>query len=400
MRSRAEKQDMKIRKLEKQDRFDAYLISAFCFHMRVEDPEKERERIEAEEAENWGAFDDDGTLMARIIHHRFALHLDGKEIPAGGIGAVSTLPEFRDRGAIREIFRALLPAAHQSGEVLSALYPFKHAFYRKAGYEVVPFGNEYVFPPAVLCDYRFDGTVKKWNPGDTAEDFLAVYRAFAPKFNLSMARDEKRMLEHLRVEKPLLDRKFSYLFSRDGQPFAYLIFTDRRHDPAAILQIEECAWTCRDGFHAILGFLARFEADYGEIRLPLPKGIDLLRLIRSPRAYDIETHTRQGFMVRVIHAKKLLELLKKPADCDFTIRVTDEHIAENNGTFRVTQDKVMEIESERADIELDQRALAQMAVGAVNFDEALMRTDVAVHAKEDMLRSVFTEKNIFIGDYF
>ena len=105
-------------------------------------------------------------------------------------------------------------------------------------------------------------------------------------------------------------------------------------------------------------------------------------------------------MVRVINAKKALELLDKPADCDFTIRVTDELIAENNRTYRVRKDEVAETEAEYADIELDQRALAQMAVGAVNFDEAMLRSDVAVHAKEEMLRSVFTEKNIFIAEHF
>ena len=393
---------MKIRKLEKKELFDAYLISAYCFHMRVEDPEAHRESLEAEAETqtNWGAFDDDGTMMAHIIDHHFPLYLSGREIAAGGIGAVSTLPEYRDRGAVREIFKALLPDAYQNGEVLSALYPFKHAFYRKAGYEVVTVMNEYSFAPAVLCDYRFDAEAKKWEPGDSAQDFLAVYQAFAPKYNLAMARDEEKMLAHLKVGKPYMDRKFSYVLKRDGKPIAYLIFTDVRRDPAAVLQVEECAWTCRGGFHAILGFLARFEADYGQIRLPLPMGIDLLRIVHSPRAYDIAKHTQQNFMVRVINAKKALELLDKPADCDFTIRVTDELIAENNRSYRVRKDEVAETEAEYADIELDQRALAQMAVGAVNFDEALLRSDVAVHAKEEMLRSVFKEKNIFIGEHF
>ena len=264
--------------------------------------------------------------------------------------------------------------------------------------------NEYQFVPAVLSDYHFDGEVRKWNPGDSVADFLQVYQAFAPKFNFAMERNEEQMLEHVKVGKPYLDRRFSYVFKQDGMPIAYLIFTDVRHDPAAILQVEECAWTGREGFLAILGFLARFEADYGEIKLPLPKGIDLLRIIHSSRAYDIRKETQQNFMVRVINAKKLLELIRKPADCDFTVKVTDEIIQENNGTFRVKADQVQRIPESRAkksaDLEVDARALGQMAVGAVNFDEALLREDVAVHAKEDMFRSVFTEKNIFCGEHF
>ena len=395
---------MKIKKLDPKDYFDAYLISAYCFHMRVEDPEAKRKEIEEEKHEDWGAFDEDGTMMARIINNRFSFYLDGQAVTAGGIGAVSTLPEYRDFGAIRAIFKEQLPSAYKNGEVISALYPFKHAFYRKAGYEVVTFMNEYAFAPSVLSDYRFNGEVRKWNPGDSVADFMQVYQAFAPKFNFAMERNEDQMLEHMKVEKPYLDRKFSYVFKQDGKPIAYLIFTDVRHDPAAILQVEECAWTRREGFLALLGFLARFEADYGEIKLPLPKGIDLLRILHSPRAYDVQKETQQNFMVRVIHAKKLLEVIRKPSDCDFTVKVTDDLIRENNGMFRVKADLVQRIPESRtkktADLEVDVRALGQMAVGAVNFDEALLRGDVSVHAKEDMLRNVFTEKSIFCGEHF
>ena len=33
-------------------------------------------------------------------------------------------------------------------------------------------------------------------------------------------------------------------------------------------------------------------------------------------------------------------------------------------------------------------------------EEALLRLDVAVHGKEDMLRKVFVEKQIFCGEHF
>ena len=390
---------MKVRKLKKNELPEAYLISAYCFHVRTDDVEAEIRKIDASNRVDWGAFDDDGTLMARIIDTRYTFYLDGREIPVGGIGAVSTLPEYRDRGAIREIFVKLLKDAYKNGEVMSALFPFKHAFYRKVGYETITHRNTYTFAPEVLSGYRFDGEVKKWNTGDSVTEFLSVYSGFAQRFNMAAARTEDMMREHLKVDKPFADRRFSYMLRCDGKPVAYLIFTDIRHDPAAILEVEECAWTCRDGFDAILGFLARFEADYGEIKLPLPLGIDLLRIIRSPRSYRIEKKTGQNFMARIINAQKLLELIKKPAGCDLVIKVTDEIIKENNRTFRVKGSKVLETKG-AADIELSERALAQMAIGAINLDEAMLRDDVTVRAKEEMLRTLFPEKRIFVGEHF
>ncbi len=391
---------MNIKKIGKKELFDAYLISAYCFHMRVEDPEAERGKVEADEEENWAAFDDHGTMMARIINNRFTFYLDGQEVQAGGIGGVSTLPEYRDSGAVREMFKVLLPEAYRNGEVISTLYPFKHAFYRKAGYEVVTYMNEYTMAPAVLGGYRFSGRVKKWDQQEPVSDFLDIYNAFAPRYNMAAVRTEKTMLEHLKAEKPYMDRKFSYIFGQDDKNIAYMIFTDIRHDPGAVLQVDECAWTCRDGFYAILGFLARFEADYAEIRLPLPAGIDLLRIVQSPRAYDIQKATGQSFMVRVINVKRLLEVMKKPAGCSFTVKVTDDIIVQNNATYIVSDIGVSASDSDSADLEADVRALGQMAVGAVNFDEALLRRDVTVNGNEETLRSVFTEKKIFVGEHF
>ena len=404
---------MEVRKLAGEERFAAYLTAVYCFHMRVEDVEERREKNVNATIEDWGAFDDNNTLMARVINNKYDFYVDGTAVKAGGIGAVATLPEYRNSGAIRAIFKDLLPEAYANGEVISALYPFKHEFYRKFGYETVIGWSRYSLTPELLCRYHFDGEVVKWNPGDPVTDFMTVYNVFAPQFNLAHARTEEQMEEHVHVDKPYIDRRFSYVLKEDGEPIAYVIFKDIKNEPDAILKVEECAWTCRDGFRAVLGFLARFEADYGTIEMRLPAGIDLLRIIVTPNAYAVKETVFPNFMLRVINAKKLLETIKKPADCDFTIKITDEMISENNRTYRVLSDRV-EVVGERfaaddgsaadaapkADIELNVRALGQLAIGALNMDEALLRTDVTVNAKEEMLRRVFIPKNIFVTEAF
>ena len=162
-----------------------------------------------------------------------------------------------------------------------------------------------------------------------------------------------------------------------------------------------------------MNFLARFSADYGSIVLPLPKGIDLLKIIHAPNAYEIEKHTCQHFMVRVMNVLKLFEVIQKPADCDFTIKVEDELIEENNLTLRVLADKVEILASadttadgigltnvSKPDIELDIRALSQLAIGCTSLDEASLRSDVTINGNEEMLRKVFIEKPIIITESF
>ena len=109
---------------------------------------------------------------------------------------------------------------------------------------------------------------------------------------------------------------------------------------------------------------------------------------------------------------KLFEVIRKPADCDFTIKVEDDLIEENNLTLRVMADKVEVLAGvdaragagltnvSKPDIELDIRALSQLAVGCTNLDEAALRSDVTINGNEAMLNRVFIEKPILITESF
>ena len=391
---------MEVHKLTPEERFEANLISTVAFHMRMEDPEKNKEESLKDTKEDWGAFAEDGRMMARIINHRFSVWLDGQEVPCGGIGAVSTLPEYRNTGAVRAIFEQLLPGAYRNGEIISALYPFSHAFYRKFGYETVRWKNEYEFEPAVLSGYRFEGTAELWKPGDPVTGYTELYNRFAAAYNLAACRDDAMMLrDHIKGEY-YKDRKFCYMLREEGKPVAYLIFQDIRHDPAAILSVEDLAWEGREGLYAILGFLARFTADYGTVRLFLPASLELLSVVRSPRAYDIRQTASQSYMVRADNVRKLLEVMKKPDDCRFVIRVEDDmQIPENNGTWAVSGSSA-EPTDETPDLTVSVQALGQMAAGCVSLSEALYRPDVTVSGNQEVLEKVFVRKPVLVEEHF
>ena len=394
---------MEVRKLTQSEKFDARLIATFAFHMRMEDPEKAKKESETDPAEDWGAFAPDGRLMAHMIHHRFSFRMDGQWVPAGGIGAVSTLPEYRDKGAIRGIFRKLLPQAYREGMILSALYPFNHAFYRKFGYETVRWRDQYAFPPSLLREYRFTGRAVQWQPGDPVGAYTALYERFASRYNLAIRRDDRKMLDdHIKAEWTK-DRKFSYLLYNenepDQKPVAYLTFQDIRHDPAAILSVQDYAWDGPDGFRALLGFLGRFTADYGSIEIPLPASLELASVIHAPDAYDLRQTGTQSYMVRVVNAEKLLEIMDKPESCRFTVRVNDPLIRENNGTWLVCGGSAERTET-LPDLTVSVQALGQLACGSTSLTEAMLREDVLVTGNEDTLKGVFVRKPILVLDHY
>ena len=387
------------RRLTAEEHFEADIISHIAFHMRMEDPEKVRAESVRMTAEDWGAFGPEGKMMARIIRHRFECRMNGRVIRNGGIGAVSTLPEYRNTGAIRAIFSELLPAARCDGEVISTLYPFSHAFYRKFGYETVCPKAVYEFAPGALKEYRFDGTAEQWKPGEDLGVWLDLYHAFAAGYNLSIQRSAESFRKAHFEGLYYRDRKFAYLLRNGGEPAAYVIFQDIRHDPAAILKVEDLAWKGRDGLRAVLGFLSRFSADYGTIQLPLPNGLELYSLIHSPDAYGISKRTEQGYMIRVVNAQKLLETLPLPGGASFSIRITDELLPENDGVWTVENGAAARTENQ-PDLAVNIRTLGQLAAGGISLAEAEYKEDVTVYGNREILERVFTRRPILVQDQF
>ena len=123
-------------------------------------------------------------------------------------------------------------------------------------------------------------------------------------------------------------------------------------------------------------------------------------MIQTPRAYDIQQTASQSYMIRAVNAKRLLEIMKKPDDSKFVIRVEgDMQIPENNGTWAV-DGAGAELTDEKPDLTVSIQALGQMAAGAVSLAEAMYRPDVTVSGNEAVLEKVFVRKPILVEDHF
>ena len=388
---------MEIRKLEGRERFEAELISLTAFHQRTEDIEKFRENAEKDERQDWGAFADDGTLMAHIINNSYESYFDGHIIKAGGIGAVSTLPPYREEGCIRSIFKPLLRDSYEQGMLVSTLYPFNHGFYRKFGYETATVWNEFTVPTAEFRKYHHKGWVKQWKEGDDPAPYAEIYEKFASRHNLTLKRTED-MVKAMIHGTYYTDRYYVFLIGDETGPLAYVAYQDVRQDPQARLKINDFAWDGIRGFKAFIGFLGRFSADYKDIWLRFPTDIELAYFAGNP--YDVQCEMSVEHMVRAINAKELLKLLKKPAGAEFSIEISgDEFIEENNGTFLVKDNEVTAF-SGTPDISMDAHTFSQLITGASNLYEASLRPDVVIRANEAILREIFVRKPLYMADHF
>lgn len=386
---------MIVRRLHKEDLLDAARIRSISFHGKLNEEEAAKgiEQTPGDKLyEHWGCFADDGDMMACIINNDFTVRFDGHLVKMGGIGGVATLPEYRYGGAVKETLRAILKDARENGEVFSSLYPFSHEFYRKAGYEMFSPIVEYQFPPASVRSYKHTGWTKRIKKGGDNSEMKQVYAAFAAKYNLMLERPDNRY----RIGDPFGAEDFTMLLGDESGARAYLYY-QTEHDGGNILHIRDIAFTDEEGFRMCLGYLGRMSADYSKIRLSVPGDIPLMQLL--PESYDVTPRFKEQPMARLTNVEKALELMNKPADADFTVKVTDDFLPENSGTYRVTADGAVRTE-ETADLEVSQQALALLVLGALSMEEAAYRTDVRINGKRDMLSRAFPRKPLYIADYF
>ena len=392
---------MEIRKLATiDDRYQASLSNNLAFGGRrsMADIRKNTEEHPSRH-DDWGAFTESGRLMAHVQNEHRRTLFDGHAVLTGCIGCVSTFPEYREGGAVRSIFKEkLFPDAYAKGEIFSYLFPFNHGFYRKFGYETCGELPLYRFPVSALKGRSFGGWAQLWLPGEDVSAHAEIYSAFAQAYNIAHVRDTEDMKGRIHSD-PYETRRYTYLLGYDG-PCAYVTFESDSRDGAKVINVQDCAWVGKAGLDAMLGFLARYTADYDDIIVRMPSDMRLGYII--PDGYALGgTRLVNGYMARLINAQKALEMLKKPAGAEFTIAVEDALIPENNGVWRVCGDCAEKCDA-APDISVSVTALAPMLLGYVSLGMAEMRDGVKVHGNRDTLKAVFVEKPCYIApvDHF
>ena len=346
--------------------------------------------------DDWGCFTDDGKMMAHVQNEHRLTMFDGHEVYTGCIGCVSTFPEYREGGAVREIFTGhLFPDAYANGEIFSYLFPFKHSFYRKFGYENCAELPIYKFSVTALNGRRFGGWAKLWLPGDDISEHTALYGKFIAKYNLTHVRTVEEMKGRIHSD-PFESRRYTYLLGSGDNACAYVTFTDN----ARTIDVQDCAWLGKEGVDALLGFLARYSADYNAISIRMPSSMKLTSIMIDAKALA-NTELFTCYMARLINAKKALEMLKKPENADFTIEVIDEYIPENAGIWRVAGNSAEKCAA-KPDITVSAAALAPMLLGYIALETAELRDDVKVHNNRETLEKIFVEKPIYLNpaDHF
>jgi GNAT superfamily N-acetyltransferase len=171
---------------------------------------------------------DNGRLLASAKRYRFTTRLDGRTLPALGIGAVFTPPTERGRGYAPRLIEHLCAAAASDGCALAMLFSeIGSGYYERLGFRVVPHATSDVIvatkdgAPAVLVragDERDAGDIAAIH-ASRLERYRFGLLPDADQVNYSVSR--KRMLAGL---DPTGRRTLEYFVTEEGhRAVAYVL---------------------------------------------------------------------------------------------------------------------------------------------------------------------------------
>ena len=392
---------MEIKLLNKNDMLHYNRLSSIAFTYSRE-PEKEEIKEIPENELIYGAFDE-SNLMAASCAVKLPCLLNGEEIKHFGVGGVATFPEYRGRGAIKNIFKKMLNDLYDSGYVLSSLMPFNHEFYRKYGYELCYLVDTYELPLTDLASFNKPIKSKMVLESAENEEFLSIYKSFTENYSINLActrNSESRGTGDVWGGHFTKDRRYRYItYNENGTAEAYVAFT--KQNEGSILLVNEMAFVNNEALYRLLGFLSGFYPHYENLKVKLPSTILLEMII--PDAYNIKKTYPSNYMHRVINVKKAIETVKTNLSGSFTLKIKDSIIEANNKTFEITvlNGKVAcEETSKEADSEMNITSFTQLVCGAFTLNEVKLRADVKISGNENFINNFFTKKPVYIRETF
>ena len=348
----------------------------------------------------WAAFgDDDRTMLATMTVVPWTTRFDGHAVPMGGIGGVASLPQYRRTGAIRGCFGAALRDMYDGGTLLSYLYPFSTAFYRRFGYELGCDWARWRLNLSGMPAPDVKGAWRLSEPGcPLTEDIRAVDALRQARYNCMVIGEDimYRFLE----DDPFAAKRYTYVYyDAQGRPRGWLQAVPGNGE----LDCPRFVYSDREGFLGLLALLKRLSADHSHATLYLPDDADLRGVLPEWSFGYVERTLQQRGMVRAINVEGLLRIARARGEGRLRVAVEDAILPENTDCFEIcfAPGRVNNLRRTDAapDITLTVQDFSRLIVGCCDLDPEWM-PDVQLSCAPSEAAKLFYRKPTFISTYF
>ncbi len=356
---------------------------------------------------HWAAFDDDNLhMMSALTVFDYKIHFDGHSCKMGGIGGVSTLPQYRRRGGIRGCFEKALPAMYEEGYDFSYLYPFSTEYYRKFGYEScvqkyrLSLRLNLLDPPSVPGHFQL---TDKTDPMTDA--IRAIDRVWEHQYNMMVLHDDDFYSWCSKVE-PAIKQEFTYVyFGGDETPKAYTTFRKTDEPDGRNVICSRFFFSDREGFFGLMNLFKSLSTDHKFAKLTLPVNPAMQYLMPEWSRGAAHWNVLPAGMVRVIRVKEVLEQAVYQGSGTIALKIEDPQIPQNNHTYTVTfsdgHAASVTASQDEPDAVLDISAFSALICGVSDWkDSSAWMNGIHIIHPHACFDQVFYRKPLLIVDDF
>lgn len=376
---------MIIRELFPEEKYKCSALMGTAFNFSI-DIEQQKNELLSEDS--FGAFlDDNETLMAQVVAKDYSSFLYGNEFGTLGIAGVSTYPQYRRNGCIRQIMKHLFSLSENKKWIISYLYPFSFDYYRQFGYERAFQTKSIRFPLRSLSKIERYSEAVLYNSKDLLPDLSKAYSKFAKKNNGMLTRTDYREW----CSDPYKSLNYTYLFYTDDKiPDGYINFKINSNN----IVVNEMAYYSPKTLLNILGFLRMYDGQYTDVII---HNVDLYSDFESyiGEFRNVSYEIYDGPMVRILDVKEYLKKIIKPSfDFVLAIKINDIYIDKNNKTFKLEyNNNLLNITEtqEKADIECDISTFSSIATGSrmINNNNYIFYNSIKIFDKSELFFNLF-----------
>lgn len=291
----------------------------------------------------------DGHLTAAFRAYPFTQYINGTPLRSMGLAAVAVAAAARRRGLGRQLCVAALRVGRERGDIISALYPFRPAFYRSLGWGIVGGLHAHTFRAGALPDDPARDAVRPAEPDDD-EAIMACYARVAERSNGLIRRDARAWKVRLgpwvegddagRITAVVgHDRAAGYMLARSRPA---------RSPEHRTIRIAELVAEDEIAYRSLLAWLAGQRDQWPYVRYDAPRGDALEHRLADPRPPGFRPERGLWFSTARLLRGPMLRVLDVPAalharrwedlpggELGVEIEVLDREIPSNRGPWRL-----------------------------------------------------------------
>lgn len=314
-----------------------------------------------------GEEDGTTTTAARVLDYRVAR--GEAEFQCGGVAAVATLAEHRQKGHGSQFMKDLLHLMKDAGQVASSLYAFREPFYGRLGY--APCGWRWkIACPAHRFPHTENTLPTRQVPTSEVASLHDCYAAYIRNHSGSVMRTPVQWQKRMgNAPKPPL----VFAVGDPIEGYAWIRVTEFWGNA----DVGEIAWSTERGHQSILATVRAFCHNQTTITWMEPPNS---RTLATYLDQGIECSLYRPTMHRVLDVPNAIKALKPKGTGAFAIEVHDELMPENSAVWQVSwTDQGVDVTKGKApDLACDVRAFSQAFMGMPSLRELAAHSQIKV----------------------